>query len=471
MSGYYVLSPAACFPPSRSVLAAVSLWSMATNSAIYPPAPFGISWSWSFVLLCFVTLALAEVQDADDTNPGMFYTGIWTPDGDPNAFGSHDTWTNQSGASVSFDFIGTQVSVFVTRRPIGTYLTNASFSIDGGPPTFWTTSDPVPAISYKNLVYTSRSLSRAQHRITVTNLGKFFWLDYMEYTVAGASASVISTPTQDPMGTDSGLSSVVTRPTGAVSPAVAAASTSSRTAMIVGIVVGVLGGVALLVSVLWWLRMRSQARQREIESLAATPFAGHGQSQRSASNGAKTLSPHLGFARTSEKDVERGAHEVVPHLLACDDNSIAGVAPSSATVGHSEIILEAIPDDGGQLSTRTGPRGSPACPRPCTHRRLRALRPSPAPPGSRVRCRCRPHGIVILRSHRPRPLQSCPPTTRLRLQAERAARRRLRARPGRCISACCAVRAMVACALPEGGRGTRAPIRGRRPRTTMCLKC
>ena len=47
-----------------------------------------------------------DAQDADDMNPGMYYTGLWVPHADSNAFGCHDTWTNQTGATVSFDFIG-----------------------------------------------------------------------------------------------------------------------------------------------------------------------------------------------------------------------------------------------------------------------------------------------------------------------------------------------------------------------------
>ncbi|RDX46645.1 hypothetical protein OH76DRAFT_825084 [Lentinus brumalis] len=129
-------------------------------------------------------LVLAGTATADDTDAGMVYSGLWVPDGDPNTFGHHDTWTNQSGASVGFDFIGTQIQVFATRRPAGTYLTNVSFSIDGGPPTQWVTSDFVPEITYQNLVYTSPSLPATQHYIIITNFGEIFWLDYVMFTTA-----------------------------------------------------------------------------------------------------------------------------------------------------------------------------------------------------------------------------------------------------------------------------------------------
>lgn len=85
--------------------------------------------------------------------------------------------------------VGTQIKVFATRRPEGTYLTNVSFSIDDGPPGFWTSTDFVPAISYQNLVYTSPTLSPTQHRITITNLGQIFWFDFVQFTSADSAPS------------------------------------------------------------------------------------------------------------------------------------------------------------------------------------------------------------------------------------------------------------------------------------------
>ncbi|KAI0649625.1 hypothetical protein C8Q79DRAFT_334923 [Trametes meyenii] len=169
------------------------------NKSRYSVAHFAPSMSristihYILFLLVVAWRVRGQTENVDDTNVGMFYTGLWIPDGDPNTFGHHDTWTNQSGASVSFDFIGTQIRVFVTRRPSGTYLSKASFSVDGGAPTIWETSDPVLEISYRNLVYTSDTLAPIQHRITVTNLGQIFWLDYMEYTIAIEASFATST--------------------------------------------------------------------------------------------------------------------------------------------------------------------------------------------------------------------------------------------------------------------------------------
>ena len=73
------------------------------------------NWFWRSLLLYLLlstakTLVRADEETADDVDAGMFYSGLWVPDGDPNTFGHHDTWTNQSGAAVNFNFIGKRLA-------------------------------------------------------------------------------------------------------------------------------------------------------------------------------------------------------------------------------------------------------------------------------------------------------------------------------------------------------------------------
>ncbi|KAI0634414.1 hypothetical protein C8Q77DRAFT_752795 [Trametes polyzona] len=303
---------------------------------------------WRVIPLALFSLVFAEVLDADDTNVGMFYSGAWIPNGDPNAFGKHDTWTNQSGASVTFDFIGTQIRVFVTRRPVGTYLSNASFSIDGGPPTFWTTSDPVPAISYRNLVYTSRALLPAQHRITVTNLGAFFWLDYMEYTVPNTTSpgngSSLGTGTSSTISTTTLGSAGLVGPSATSEPNTVRSNAAPNTGTIVGIVVGVVGGVALLAAMAWWLRRRSRAQG----VLAATPFAGpppHLPSSSAKERPADPIPPltlPVSYLHAAPQNGGQESERLGPYGSGEPSNAVA--THSSDSMAHSEIILEAIPE-------------------------------------------------------------------------------------------------------------------------------
>lgn len=111
-----------CLPPSRRPHGFFS-GGFLVFSTLHPscrcsmgrPSFLNIARLWGVALLMLASRVLADVQDADDTNVGMFYTGLWVPDGDPNTFGKHDTWTNQSGASVVFDFIGKPDSVTPLR--------------------------------------------------------------------------------------------------------------------------------------------------------------------------------------------------------------------------------------------------------------------------------------------------------------------------------------------------------------------
>ncbi|KAI0765124.1 hypothetical protein C8Q74DRAFT_1318579 [Fomes fomentarius] len=280
----------------------------------------------------------AGIATADDVDAGMFYSGLWVPDGDPHTFGHHDTWTNQSGASVLFNFIGTQIQVFATRRPEGTYLTNVSFAIDEGPATLWTTTDFLPEITYQNLVYTSPPLSPAQHRITITNFGQIFWLDYVQFTTAdslpnpgqgghpspppsttartppppstshspttqsegprpspSSSSATLSSGTPAETTTTSDTTDTLPHPapsdtsaptgtipvststpsptaTGEANPSNAGGSgSSSRAPMIIGIAIGAVGALAVLLTMLWWLRMRRRlGREGGLASVEGT---------------------------------------------------------------------------------------------------------------------------------------------------------------------------------------------------------
>ncbi|KAM5545367.1 hypothetical protein V8D89_000980 [Ganoderma adspersum] len=235
--------------------------------------------SWSF--LCVWVLfgdVRAGILDVQDNNPALVYSGTWFPDASPNAHGKHETWTNASGASVYYDFQGSQVEVFATLRPTGTYLTNVSFQIDDNPPDFWETNENVPEETFNKLVYTSPGTlsTDGSHRITITNYGFVFWLVYLEVTtpdLSGGSNSTTATRT----GTQSSSAG-----TSSATSGTSTSGSASRTPVIIGAVVGSVGGAALLLAVLWFWCMCSRSRRRERDAMAPTPFAGE-------ANG----SPHL----------------------------------------------------------------------------------------------------------------------------------------------------------------------------------
>ncbi|KAI0690658.1 hypothetical protein C8T65DRAFT_745723 [Cerioporus squamosus] len=386
------------------------------------------SLSFLLTISSLLPLALAGTATADDTDAGMFYSGLWVPDGDPNTFGHHDTWTNQSGASVTFDFIGTEIQVFATRRPSGTYLTNVSFSIDG------------------NLVYTSPSLSPSQHHITITNFGEIFWLDFVQFTTAdfipssggGAGGSVVvssstststtstqvSSTSSSPQTTSSPRSttaqsqltgsaasssssesssttatstSLMTTSSGAstgsgflsvdgaplstaasgpsstdgsagtafAAPANASSGSSSRTPTIIGIVVGVVGMIALLLAALWWFRMRSRQSKQAVPEMS---FA---------------TAPELGMAVShsskdrSESDLPQTPQSGVPLLGGDSHNTFS--PPNQTTTSEADALrhLEKLRQEENSSARVSGPSSSLSSSGPG------ARRPLPSAPGSR----------------------------------------------------------------------------------------
>ncbi|PIL28507.1 hypothetical protein GSI_08545 [Ganoderma sinense ZZ0214-1] len=263
-------------------------------------------WSCSsFLCACLLSadVVRAGTLDVQDNSPALVYNGTWFPDASPNAHGKHETWTNASGASVYYDFqgslwsasarpsvarAGSQVEVFATLRPTGTYLTNVSFRIDDNAPDFWVSNKNVPQETFNKLVYTSPGTLSTDglHRITITNYGFVFWLVYLEITTpdvsggnSSSSSSGTSTSTASSTGTGTQSSSAGT--SSATSGSASSSSSSgsaSRTPVIIGAVVGSVGGATLLLAALWFWCMYSRSRRREREAMAPTPFAGEGPS-------------------------------------------------------------------------------------------------------------------------------------------------------------------------------------------------
>ncbi|KAH9934451.1 uncharacterized protein BXZ73DRAFT_45769 [Epithele typhae] len=164
-------------------------------------------------LLCFLSCAVVKGEIVKDNDPGMVYSGFWLADGSPNALGNHETWTNQSGASVYYDFTGTQVKVYATRRPVGTYMTLVSFTIDDDQPMMWDTTDPVEQETFNTLVYTSNTLPAGQHRIEMQNLGSIFWLVYLDVTTSDITPLPINPPSSSTTTTSSSTTSQSTTST------------------------------------------------------------------------------------------------------------------------------------------------------------------------------------------------------------------------------------------------------------------
>ncbi|EMD36646.1 hypothetical protein CERSUDRAFT_123750 [Gelatoporia subvermispora B] len=151
------------------------------------------------LLLIFPALLLAVIVDIDDTDTRIVYTGSWNPTGQYEAGNNTDQYDNTAtlcrevGGTASLVFIGTSVTVFCTRGPVGQHLENTSYSLDSGPVSLWTDNDTINSIQWKTTCYSSGDVPYGEHNITITNYGDWFFLDYIQIVTpnppSGSSSS------------------------------------------------------------------------------------------------------------------------------------------------------------------------------------------------------------------------------------------------------------------------------------------
>ncbi|EMD36647.1 hypothetical protein CERSUDRAFT_94924 [Gelatoporia subvermispora B] len=142
---------------------------------------------------------LAVTVDIDDTDTRIVYTGTWSPTGEYEASNNTAQYDNTAtlcrevGGTASLVFIGTSVTVFCTRGPIGTWLENTSYSLDSGPVSLWTDNNTINSVQWRTTCYSSGDVPYGEHNITITNYGDWFFLDYIQIVTpnppSGSSSS------------------------------------------------------------------------------------------------------------------------------------------------------------------------------------------------------------------------------------------------------------------------------------------
>ncbi|KAJ6542675.1 hypothetical protein B0H19DRAFT_305684 [Mycena capillaripes] len=123
----------------------------------------------------------------DDQSSQITYTGLWTNGGTSNHYDHTAASSRVVGATMTFPFSGTSVSV-VGSLDAGTSCTG-SFSLDANVTTF--ASSNLPAPRNHQTIWTSASLPDAPHTLTYTlsscssssnNAAGNVWFDYILYT-------------------------------------------------------------------------------------------------------------------------------------------------------------------------------------------------------------------------------------------------------------------------------------------------
>lgn len=126
-----------------------------------------------------------DVENASTTtrieqdNPAVAYTGVWVTASDPTVSGGTAIESNQADATATLSFTGTKVSWIGYRCTCAAGI--AEVSVDGGTPVqvdnYSATTEP------QAVVFTSPTLPRGSHTLTITVTG--------QYDRAGNSAYVV----------------------------------------------------------------------------------------------------------------------------------------------------------------------------------------------------------------------------------------------------------------------------------------
>ncbi|THU93860.1 hypothetical protein K435DRAFT_581226, partial [Dendrothele bispora CBS 962.96] len=115
----------------------------------------------------------------DDQDARITYSGQWSLAGSEMDF-RHTLFSSQnSGASASFTFNGSSISVFGRVDNSSSGIVSASFSVDGSyPVSFANTAQSF--VSYNKQFFQSRSLGAGVHKLNInSNSENPLWIDYL----------------------------------------------------------------------------------------------------------------------------------------------------------------------------------------------------------------------------------------------------------------------------------------------------
>ncbi|KAI0752379.1 hypothetical protein C8Q80DRAFT_1117832 [Daedaleopsis nitida] len=149
------------------------------------------------LLATFVGLAVCEpviLLTIDDADPQIEYAGPWTknPISDPKSFnnGGSLSLTNTPNAHAVFYFSGaTGVSVFGSFPAAGTFDMHSVYTIDGTNSTGFMPPSTISRPEYRQRFFQSTLLSPGRHQLTITNLAKNFYFDYIQLTMVNPPTS------------------------------------------------------------------------------------------------------------------------------------------------------------------------------------------------------------------------------------------------------------------------------------------
>ncbi|KAJ3484113.1 hypothetical protein NLI96_g5858 [Meripilus lineatus] len=212
----------------------------------------------------------------DDRDPSLIYFGDWLLDGtgNPKIYDGTLSESQVASSGVSFQFNGTQISVFGTVRPLGSGALPpiSTYKIDGNSPVTYTAPNLTGEEASGILFFASNNLAAASHvlviNVTRASQGGPYMLDYITVQTPGSSSSssVIPSSSSNTLPPSSSL------PSGSTSKSSSSPSSSASEAAVTGstsktniagpVAGGVIGGLVLLAAIIlavfFWCRRRKR---------------------------------------------------------------------------------------------------------------------------------------------------------------------------------------------------------------------
>ncbi|KAF7421023.1 hypothetical protein PC9H_011542 [Pleurotus ostreatus] len=192
----------------------------------------------------------------DDADARVRYSAGWEQMGGDNEYNQTTHYTFTAGASFTFSFVGTSVSVFGTidnlvdsegRSP------NSTYELDGTTPVVFR-GRPVQGVIYQQLFYQSPTLPNMPHTLVgrSADAGSRIFIDFLAVTAPPVTSTTLQPTSQ------SATSSVTSSNTETATIAVGSGSSlsSNNIGAIVGGVVGGLALLAILLILTWWFTRR-----------------------------------------------------------------------------------------------------------------------------------------------------------------------------------------------------------------------
>ncbi|KAJ8690521.1 hypothetical protein PTI98_011945 [Pleurotus ostreatus] len=191
----------------------------------------------------------------DDADARVRYSAGWEQMGGDNEYNQTTHYTFTAGASFTFSFVGTSVSVFGTIDNLDSEgrSPNSTYELDGTTPVVFR-GRPVQGVIYQQLFYQSPTLPNMPHTLVgrSADAGSRIFIDFLAVTAPPVTSTTLQPTSQ------SATSSVTSSNTETATIAVGSGSSlsSNNIGAIVGGVVGGLALLAILLILTWWFTRR-----------------------------------------------------------------------------------------------------------------------------------------------------------------------------------------------------------------------